>query len=114
MTSDNKRENFRIHYLGKDSPIFVVGITEYRVIDLSMTGVLLQFPKTLEAPPLDDFYEGVIKFQDRTLSPVSGTVVRVDKFQMRIALVFVKMLPGAVLMEQHRHWINKMKGRKVR
>ena len=109
MVEDNKRENFRIHYFGSDHPKFYVAGKKYPVVDISMTGLLFQFPRDLELPELDEYYSGTVKFQDGTVVKAEGTVVRTQAVKHRVALIFVNPLAGALLMDQHRKWIVRVK-----
>lgn len=104
---ENKRENFRIDYLENDHPTFKSQGHIFAIINISTTGLLFQNLKSLALPQTNDHLEGVVFFQDGSSVETAGRVIRTSKKKRQVAIRFHQELPPALLMEQHRKWINR-------
>ena len=104
---ENQRENFRIDYLVNDHPTFKYLGHKFAIINVSTTGLLFQYGKNLVLPEPNDHLEGLLYFQDGTTVETAGIVIRTSKKKRQVAIQFHQELPPALIMEQHRKWINR-------
>lgn len=93
----NRRANFRLRYPPGAGPLFVVGGTSFRVVELSERG--LQFSS--DGPTPTEEVAGALKFPDGAEIAVAGAAVRAVRGQVAVRLT--RGIPlGRVLAEQRR------------
>ena len=77
MTTDNKRNSYRVVYPAIERPSFIVENAKAPVLDCSENGLRVEVPEGHRCPRLGDHVSGRIRLRDGREIAVEGDVVRV-------------------------------------
>jgi hypothetical protein len=101
MTTDNKRNSYRVVYPKTERPSFIVNGASAPVLDCSESGLRVEVPAGHRYPRMGDLVSGHVRMRDGREIAVEGEVVRLRDQEVGLRLARPG-IPLAVIFAEQR------------
>ena len=106
MTTDNKRNAYRVVYPKIERPSFIVNGASAPVLDCSESGLRVEVPAGHRCPRMGDTVSGHLRLRDGREVAVEGEVVRLRDHEVGLRLARPG-IPLAVIFAEQRFLLSR-------